>query len=120
MNRFFEDSSQAKILSKDKDIHRALKHMSNPGFDYYGVYVGDKIDSHHETIEAARVRKAFLEIETTENVCIKGLYDKSFYYECKNHLDSLYGMADSLSEKELKYMNRDDSLMNLAKGVGGD
>lgn len=93
MNRFFEDSSQAKILSKDRDIHIALKHMSNPGFDYYGVYVGDKLDSHHETLEGARVRKAFLEIETTENVCIKGLYDKSFYYECKSHLGSIYGMT---------------------------
>ena len=75
---FFEDSSAAHILTPDRKIHRALKHFS-AGFDWYGVYCDGQPAGKFETKESARVRKAFLEIETGKPVVIKGEYDKMFY-----------------------------------------
>lgn len=75
---FFEDSSAAHTLTPDRKIHRALKHFS-ASFDWYTVYVDGQPAGTFETKEGARVRKAFLEIETGKPVVIKGEYDKMFY-----------------------------------------
>ena len=78
MRPFYEDSSAAKILTPDRKIHRALKKLS-PSFDWFAVYVDGQPAGRFEKREAARVRKAFLEIETGKSVVIKGEYDKFFY-----------------------------------------
>ena len=67
MNRFFEDSSQAKILSKDKDIHRALRNMGNKCFMLYqlrqyqrdGSYIMLDVFTNRK---AAEVAKSFADI----------------------------------------------------------
>lgn len=79
MRPFYEDSSAAKTLTPDHKIHKALKHFS-ASFDWFTVYLDGQPAGRFETREAARVRKAFLEIETTKPVVIKGEYDKFFYF----------------------------------------
>ena len=125
MKKFYEDSSQAKTLSKDRDIKYALRHFKNMQEVVYELreYFPDGtyrlVDSFH-TRESARVAKEFAVLQCGPNFAIV-VVDAMFYYrKAKVNLSSPYGMNVSLSEKELKYMNRDDSLVNLVKGVGGD
>lgn len=125
MKKFYEDSSQAKTLSKDRDIKYALRHFKNMQEVVYELreYFPDGtyrlVDSFH-TRESARVAKEFAVLQCGPNFAIV-VVDAMFYYRrAKVKMNSVYGITDSLSEKELKYMNRDDSLINLVKGTGGD
>ena len=77
MRPFYEDSSAAKTLTPDHKIHKALKRFS-ASFDWYCVYVGEQLMGRFETMERARVRKAFLEIEQTKPVYIRGEFDNFF------------------------------------------
>ena len=88
MRPFYEDSSAAKILTPARKIHRALKNMS-ASFDWFVVYVDGQPAGRFEKREAARVRKAFLELETGKSVVIKGEYDK-FYYLRDEDLRNYY------------------------------
>ena len=73
MRPFYEDSSSAKILTPDRKIHRALKNLS-ASFKWFTVYVDGQPAVRFDNREAARVRKAFLELETGKPVVIKGEY----------------------------------------------
>lgn len=98
MRPFYEDSSAAKTLTPDRKIHRALKNMS-PSFDWFVVYLDGQPAGRFEKREAARVRKAFLELETGKSVVIKGEYDNFFYLrdeDLRNYYDSDVQLTYSL------------------------
>lgn len=124
MRKFFEDSSQAKILSKDKDIRYAVRHMSkkNVPMEYelreyfpdgnYGL-----VDS-FTTKQGALIAKEFATLQYGPHFAVVAV--TPIYMRRKVNLSSTYGKTVTLSEKELEYMNRDESIVNLVKGVGGD
>lgn len=100
MRPFYEDSSAAKILTPDRKIHRALKNLS-ASFDWFVVYVDGHPAGRFEKREAARVRKAFLELETGKPVVIKGEYDKLFYLR-DEELRNYYAADVQLTHSLLK------------------
>lgn len=80
MKRFYEDSSQAKILSKSTSIKRALRTLSDNEFFEYELrrYSPDFkeyfVCAVYPTRKAAEVAKAFREIEHRGNFAIVGTY----------------------------------------------
>lgn len=78
MKRFFEDSSQAKILSKDKSIRCALRYLTQKpelGYELRRYYQVDGKWNHdllgiYATRKAAEVAKSFKEIQYGENLAI--------------------------------------------------
>lgn len=69
MKKFFEDSSQAKTLSKDRDIHFAVKRMSkNEAIveyelrEYFPNGSYGLVDS-FVTKQGAQIAKAFAEVQ---------------------------------------------------------
>lgn len=67
MKRFYEDSSQAKILSKDRSIHCALRYFSQKPFSHYELRDYSKspyfVVNTFQTKQAAMVAKSFHEIQ---------------------------------------------------------
>lgn len=97
MKRFYEDSSQAKTLSKDKDIKNALRHFRSMQELVYELreYFPDGtyrlVDSFH-TKKSARIAKEFAVLEHGANFAIVAV-DAIFYYrKAKISLSSPYGM----------------------------
>lgn len=78
MKKFFEDSSQAKILSKDRDIHYAVKRMGNKNFMLYqlrqyqsdGSYIMLDVFTNRR---AAEVAKSFADIRLGTPTAIVGI-----------------------------------------------
>ena len=67
MKRFYEGSSQAKILSNDRSIHCALRYFSEKPFYHYELrdysFTPYRVINSFVNKEAAMVAKSFHEIQ---------------------------------------------------------
>ena len=96
MKKFYEDSSQAKTLSKDKDIKYALRHFRNKMEVIYELreYFSDGtyllVDSFF-TRESARVAKEFAVLQCGQNYAVVAVTPT--YLKRKTKLGSIYGMC---------------------------
>lgn len=124
MKKFFEDSSQAKMFTPELSYRYNVRHIDKrtcPAeyeLRYYfpdGSYV--RVDL-FATKQAAQVAKEFAVLQDGPHYAVVAV--TPIFMRRKTNLSSTYGKIVTLTEKELEYMNRDDSLINLVKGRGGD
>ena len=95
MKKFYEDSSQAKILSKDKDIKYALRHFRNYGVVEYELrdYSPDgsyKLVDSFTTKQGALIAKEFAVLQYGPHFAVVAVAPD--YMRRKTQLSSLYGM----------------------------
>ena len=106
MRKFYEDSSQAKILSSDKSIHCALRYLSEKPISHYELRdyshgVCRRINTFF-TKEAAMAAKSFHEIEEGCHFAVVAVSPLRF------------------SQREWDYINSDKELLeNFSNQVRG-
>lgn len=85
MKKFFEDSSAAKILSKDRAIHNAVKTMSRFFPDEFELRKYNR-DGSYEVIDifttrkGAEVAKSFAEIELGQPIAIVAVINHPYIW----------------------------------------
>lgn len=120
MNIFFEDSSQAKMLTNELSYRYALRHMRNTEPCAYELRDYSRtpyfVINTFVTKESALVAKSFHEIQEGCHFAVVAVNPS--YSFIKSHISSPYGM---LTQSEMDYINSDkeltDNLVNQRRGV---